>query len=151
MNRIMAIGHDVVDVGAFGDQLRQPGSRLSELFSARERRQACSLASVKNDGQALHLAVRWAGKESVLKAWCAALGHRPVPYGIDDFPWPQVEIIDDSLGRPGVYLTKELNDLLLSSLGICGDVHWLISLSHDGSVASAVVLLGLDDPGFSDS
>ena len=78
------------------------------LFSARELRQAAQRAKAKNDGETVHLAVRWAGKEAFLKAWCEALAFvaerdaaTPArPYTIDAFPWPDIEILDDSHGVP---------------------------------------------------
>ncbi len=70
---MLGLGHDVVDVGAFGEQLGLSGSRMRGLFSARELRQAAQRAKAKNDGETVHLAVRWAGKEAFLKAWCEAL------------------------------------------------------------------------------
>lgn len=180
---MLGVGHDVVDVAAFGDQLREPGSRFRALFSVRELRQAAARARVKHDDEAAHLAVRWAGKEAVLKAWCEALGERPYPYTLDDFPWAQVEIVDDqSRSRPRVMLAPDCEAMLLKSLGaqrtettdtdktpsgvavseesasdedllafgeqLLGadppKLRWHVSLSHDGPVASAVVLLVSD-------
>lgn len=161
---VLGVGHDVVDVAAFTEQLNEPGSRMRGLFSPRELRQASLRARQKNDGEAMHLAVRWAGKEAVLKAWCGALGRRPYPYTVDNFPWSSVEILDDSRGCPHVALAAEVEERLVESLATVGDTgnngddggnghqkslsaadtptpRWLISLTHDGPIASAVVLL----------
>ena len=59
------LGHDVVDVAAFAEQLAEPGSRMRALFSVREVRQASDRARQKNDGEAVHLAAKWAGKEII--------------------------------------------------------------------------------------
>lgn len=72
------LGHDVVDVAAFAEQLAEPGSRMRALFSVREVRQASDRARQKNDGEAVHLAAKWAGKEAFLKAWCDYLGDAPI-------------------------------------------------------------------------
>ena len=80
---MLGLGHDVVDVGAFAEQLEMPGTRMTRLFSARECRQASLRASIKHDGEALHLAAKWAAKESVVKAWCEALVGR----GITERPY----------------------------------------------------------------
>ena len=94
-----------------------------------------------------HLAVRWAGKESVLKAWSQALGPETSPYVLDDFSWRGVEIPDDGRGRPSVNLESSVEVRLYDSLpltdGQLGGVQlcWHIALSHDGPVASAIVLL----------
>lgn len=140
--RVIGVGHDVVDLAAFDEQLREPGSRMRGLFSVRELRQSRLRAAAKHDGESVHLAARWAGKEAVLKAWCDALGERPYPYTLDDFPWAGVEILDDSRGRPHVVLADPVAARFRDSLaGTSPDPSWRISLSHDGPVASAVVLL----------
>lgn len=72
------LGHDVVDVAAFAEQLAEPGSRMRALFSVREVRQASDRARQKNDGEAVHLSAKWAGKEAFLKAWCDYLGDAPI-------------------------------------------------------------------------
>ena len=77
---VLGLGHDVVDVSAFAEQLAEPGSRMRGLFSVREVRQAGERARRKNDDESTHLAAKWAGKEAVLKAWCDALGDMPNPY-----------------------------------------------------------------------
>ncbi|WEV68447.1 holo-ACP synthase [Bifidobacterium sp. ESL0769] len=139
---MLGVGHDVVDVAAFSEQLREPGSRFRALFSTRELRQAAARAKVKHDDEAAHLAVRWAGKEAVLKAWCEALADRPNPYTLDDFPWGQIEILDDSRSRPRVVLADVCEARLRESLGAdFPALRWHVSLTHDGPIASAVVLL----------
>ncbi|KFI47446.1 holo-ACP synthase [Bifidobacterium biavatii] len=141
------LGHDVVDVTAFSDQLAEPGSRMRALFSVRELRQAVERARTKRDGEAVHLAAKWAGKEAVLKAWCEAMPAfsvaRSLPYTIDDFPWARIEILDDALGVPHVVLADDVARELRLSLsgGGAGALTWHVSLSHDGPVASAVAML----------
>ena len=60
---MLGLGHDVVDVPAFAEQLGEPGSRMRNLFSMRELWQTAQRVQVKRDGEAVHLAARWAGKE----------------------------------------------------------------------------------------
>ena len=145
--QVLGLGHDLVDLEKFGRQLAMPGTRMTSLFSPRERRQAEQRALLKHDDTTVHLAVRWAGKESVLKAWSQALGTEPSPYGLDDFPWSGVEILDDGRGRPSVNLESSVKAKLHESLLLTGsqvdhvELRWHIALSHDGPVASAVVLL----------
>lgn len=114
---VYGLGHDVVDVVAFGGQLAEPGSRMRNLFSVREVRQASARARLKNDGEAVHLAAKWAGKEAFLKAWCEALGEGDYPFTLDDFPWSGVEILDDSRGVPHVTLTGRLAEAFRDSIG----------------------------------
>ena len=145
--QVLGLGHDLVDLEEFGQQLAMPGTRMTSLFSPRERRQAEQRALLKHDDTAAHLAVRWAGKESVLKAWSQALGSEPSPYDLDDFPWSGVEILDDGRGRPSVNLESSVEARLYDSLLLTGgqanrvQLCWHIALSHDGPAASAVVLL----------
>lgn len=163
---VLGLGHDVVGVDGFACQLAEPGSRMRQLFSPRELRQAAWRAKVKHDDEAAHLAVRWAGKEAVLKAWCEALGERPNPYTLDDFPWSSIEILGDSRSRPHVVLAPACEAKLDESLGMADNtdsvdskdvriagitavlgstssLEWRISLTHDAGIASAVVLLTL--------
>lgn len=113
---ILGIGHDVVDVRAFGEQLEMPGSRGRSLFSARELRQARMRAGCKNDGEAVHLAGKWAAKESAVKAWCAALGEVSAPYTLDNTPWSGIEILGDARGVPHVLLQPAVHAELVCSL-----------------------------------
>lgn len=150
---MLGLGHDVVDVPAFAEQLGEPGSRMRSLFSMRELWQTAQRVQVKRDGEAVHLAARWAGKEAFLKAWCEAISRRAnadgdiaYPYTLDNFPWARIEILDDSHGVPRVMLSPEVRRKLRQSLGLPVDgddqscaIH--ISMSHDGSVASAVVTI----------
>ncbi|WEV72232.1 4'-phosphopantetheinyl transferase superfamily protein [Bifidobacterium sp. ESL0790] len=135
--RVLGLGHDVVGIDEFASQLSQPGSRMRQLFSPRELRQAASRAKVKHDGEAAHLAVRWAGKEAVLKAWCEALGERPNPYTLDDFPWSAVEILDDSRSRPHVVLAPACETRLRESLGVADDDNASSSINDDGAMTNA--------------
>ncbi|QOL34802.1 holo-ACP synthase [Bifidobacterium lemurum] len=147
VSNCMGLGYDVVDVAALDEQLAEPGTRMRKLFSAREMHQALRLASVKGDGATVHLAAKWAGKEAVLKAWEEALGERPSPYTLDDFPWKSIEILDDQRGRPRVVLSEDVEETLRTSLAWSdGEPGWLISLSHDGLIAGAVVILVRRDP-----
>ena len=114
---IAGLGHDVVNVAKFAEQMRE-GNGWRALFSVRELRQ-CSLRSdTKHDDEALHVAARWAGKEAVIKAWCEALaiGDTAYPYTLDNMPWAGIEILDDSHGCPRVELAQEVQNKLYESV-----------------------------------
>lgn len=114
---IAGLGHDVVNVAQFAEQMRE-GNGWRALFSVRELRQ-CSLRSdMKHDDEALHIAARWAGKEAVIKAWCEALaiGDTAYPYTLDNMPWAGIEILDDSHGCPRVELAQEVQNKLYESV-----------------------------------
>ena len=158
-DRIAGLGHDVVALDAFAEQLAEPDGGMRRLFSPRELRQSALRGRLKADGDAVHLAARWAGKEAVIKAWCEALGETfPLPYTVDNVPWARIEILDDARGVPHVVLADDDARALSEALrGVQRDVptasdagaqpgegarwRWHISLSHDGPVASAVAIL----------
>ena len=93
------------------------------------------------------------GKEAFLKAWCAAISRHAkdgaevaYPYTLDNFPWVRIEILDDSHGVPRVILSSEVQRKVQQSLGLPLDpvrqsYDISISISHDGPIASAVVML----------
>lgn len=149
---MLGLGHDVVDVPAFAKQLNEPGTRMRSLFSMREIWQTAQRSQLKHDDEAVHLAARWAGKEAFLKAWCAAISRHAkdgaevaYPYTLDNFPWVRIEILDDSHGVPRVILSSEVQRKVQQSLGLPLDPRQSydisISISHDGPIASAVVML----------
>jgi len=163
---VLGLGHDVVDIAGFEEQLNEPGTRMRALFSVRELRQAAMRGELKGDGESVHLAARWAGKEAVIKAWSEAIGAYDAPFTMDNTPWSQIEILDDSRGRPGVVLGEAVRQALYESVlgkGQCEPsppdrqrgnhvgghsggasdtrLEWHISISHDGGIASAMVLL----------
>lgn len=135
---ILGIGHDVADIAAFAQQLAQPGTRMRSLFSARELRQSALRAELHHDGEQTHLAAKWTGKEALLKAWCAALGERSYPFGIDDFPWASVEILDDARGVPHVVLTGDADRAFRADFGGAG---------FADATAAAVAAAGVVAPG----
>ena len=118
---IAGLGHDVVNVAQFAEQMRD-GDGWRKLFSVRELRQCSLLAEAKHDDEALHIAARWAGKEAVIKAWCEALMNcntgypTEYPYTLDNMPWAGIEILDDSHGCPRVELAQEVQNKLYESV-----------------------------------
>ena len=144
---VLGIGHDVVDVHAFHEQFTMPGTRIKQLFSVREQRQAQMRAAIKHDSESAHFAARWAGKEAVIKAWCEALSSTTHadnrPYSLDTVPWSSIEILGDSTGCPHIALSAQVGRDLRESLRLPSErnVRWHVALSHDGGIASAVVLL----------
>lgn len=78
------LGHDVVDIESFAAQLGESGTRMRNLFSPRELRQAAMRGQIKSDGETVHLAARWAGKEAVIKAWCEAISRHVQGHSVQD-------------------------------------------------------------------
>ncbi len=131
--------------------------RMRNLFSMRDW-QTAQRSQLKHDDEAVHLAARWAGKEAFLKARCAAISRhanmcrsrisvhaRQLPMGAHRnsrrFPrraarhTASFEVqrkVQQSLGLP--------LDPVRQSYDIS------ISISHDGPIASAVVMLKSEMP-----
>lgn len=85
-----------------------------------------------------HLAARWAAREAFIKAWSnALLGSPPV---VEDSPelLAGISVTADQWGRPTLHLAPWVARVLQES---CPGVTPLLSLSHDGDYAMAVVIL----------
>lgn len=124
---VVGVGLDVVDVAAFAEQLALPGSRFVGFFRTGERAEIAA-----RGGGVEHWAARWAAKEAVIKAWSALFHGRPPILGEDALGL--VEVVGDGWGRPRIAthgaLRVELSDY---------DIQ--VSLSHDGPIAAAYVVL----------
>ena len=112
---IIGIGVDVVDVPRFGRQLeRTPGLR-ARLFAPAERE--LNLRS---------LAARFAAKEAVAKALGA-------PAGMN---WQDCQVRLDPAGAPQLQIEGTVAAVAEGK----GVQTWHLSLSHDGDVATAMVI-----------
>jgi len=135
---ILGTGVDIVDIASFAAQLAEPGTRFEKVFTARERRTAQERAVRRggSDGAvAEHLAARWAAKEAFIKAWSAALyGSAPL---LPEAVWSQIEVVGDQWGRPGLRLYGEVE----KKFAALGETRVHVSLSHDGPVAVAFVVV----------
>lgn len=112
---IIGVGIDVVDIERFGERLDRTAGLLERLFTAEE--------------QELHvrsLAARFAAKEALAKSLGAPVGMR----------WTDATVIRAGDGRPHLRVQGTVRDRA-DALGVTG---FHLSLSHDGGVASAVVI-----------
>jgi holo-[acyl-carrier protein] synthase len=112
---IVGIGVDVVDIDRFEAALRRTPGLISRLFTAAE--QAAPPAS---------LAACFAAKEAVAKALGGPAGLR----------WPDVEVVHDGDGRPGL----AVRGTVAQAAGRLGVRCWHLSLTHDGGVSVAMVV-----------
>lgn len=112
---IIGLGHDVVKVSRFGEQLDRAPALRDRLFVPEERE--LPLRS---------LAARFAAKEAVAKALGA-------PAGMN---WQHCRVIRDEAGAPSVEVTESVAAVAEAR----GVTAWHLSLSHDGDLASAVVI-----------
>ncbi len=130
---VLGVGVDVVDVVGFRAQLADPASGfVAATFTGGERRDAERPAG----DRAERLAARFAAKEALVKAWSGArFGRPPVAAAVD---LRQVEVVLDGWGRPGLRLH---GDVAAGVAALARGVDARLSLSHDGGVATAVVVL----------
>ena len=112
---IVGVGIDVVEVDRLAAALARTQRLAIRLFTQRER-----------DLPPRSLAARFAAKEALAKALGAPRG----------LLWTDAEIITDADGRP------ELNvyGTVAAIAARAGVTRWHVSLSHDGGVATAVVI-----------
>ena len=113
---IVGVGTDVVDIGRLQRSLERTPTLRDRLFTPAEA--ALPLES---------LAARFAAKEALAKALGA-------PGGLS---WQDAEVVSDQDGRPSFTLRGTVADRA-AELGVAR-VH--LSLSHDGGVAVAFVVL----------
>lgn len=113
---IVGVGIDVVEVARLQRALVRTPRLAARLFTEAERR------VTRYDS----LAARFAAKEAVAKA----LG---VPAGLR---WRDAEVVSDPSGRPRIVLHGGVADEAAAQ----GITAWHLSLSHDGGVATAVVV-----------
>ena len=118
---IIGIGIDVVPVDRFAESLtRTPGLR-DRLFTAGEQ---TTPSGSQRTGESL--AARFAAKEAVAKALGAP----------GDLHWHDAEVTVGEHGRPHL----EVRGTVAGRAAQLGVTSWHISLSHDGGVASALVV-----------
>ena len=113
---IVGVGVDVVQVERLERALARTPRLVTRLFTAGE--QAA--------GRSESLAARFAAKEAVAKALGAPGGLR----------WQDAEVVRDPSGRPRLVL----HGGVAAEAAAQGISTWHLSLSHDGGLATAVVV-----------
>jgi len=118
---IVAVGIDVVLVERFAHALTRTPLLGERLFTDSER-----VTASGNPRSPESLAARFAAKEAVAKALGAPVG----------LHWHDCEIVTDPDGRP--WLT--VSGTVAAAAKERGISRWHLSLSHDGGIASAMVV-----------
>jgi holo-[acyl-carrier protein] synthase len=132
---VIGVGLDVVDTAAFAEQLADAASGFVEAtFRAGERRDLPPDAR----GRAVHLAGRFAAKEALVKAWSAA--RRGAAPALARVELRDVEVVADDFGRPALRLHGAVASAV-NELAAGASLSSHLSISHDGPVAAAVVIL----------
>jgi holo-[acyl-carrier protein] synthase len=129
---IAGVGIDVVDCARFAALLAEPGTSFAErTFTAHERAVAQARPSRT---PAVHLAARYAAKEACVKALSHALAPGPLPAALADLS--EIEVVTDDESRPHLALSGRMRALAEQAAVL--NLH--VSLSHDGAVATAIVV-----------
>jgi holo-[acyl-carrier protein] synthase len=113
---IVGVGIDVVDVARLARALQRTPRLADRLFTATERR----------SGRPEQLAARFAAKEATAKALGAPGGLR----------WQDAEVVVEESGRPRLAVSGGVAEEAEAQ----GIRTWHLSMSHDGGVATAVVV-----------
>ena len=119
---IVGTGVDVVDVQRFAQILQRRPGFLDRILTQREQTQ--------DDGSTrpVHsLAARFAAKEALAKALGA-------PSGLQ---WHDCQVVTGENGQPHL----ELHGSVLMAAHAIGAQGWHVSLSHDGNLAIAYVIV----------
>src|SRR6266508_1374658 len=118
---IVAVGIDVVLVERFTKAVERTPMLADRLFTAAE------LTTEKGNPRSPEsLAARFAAKEAVAKALGAPVG----------LHWHDCAVVNDPDGRP--WLT--VSGTVATAATELGITRWHLSLSHDGGIASAMVV-----------
>ncbi|KRB78076.1 4'-phosphopantetheinyl transferase [Nocardioides sp. Root190] len=113
---VVGVGIDVCEIARFEESCRRTPAMVDKLFTEGER------------GLAMRsLAARFAAKEALAKALGAPRG----------MSWHDAEVVSEDTGRPR-FLIRGTVQAEADALGV-RSVH--LSLTHDGGIASAVVVL----------
>ncbi len=122
---IFGIGTDVVAISRFDRFVREESFALFERLFTPAEREYCGARR----RSAQHYALRFAAKEAFVKALGTGLR--------DGLSWQQIEVVNDSLGKPELRLSGRAAELVASH----GLARILLSLSHDGDTAIATVIV----------
>jgi holo-[acyl-carrier protein] synthase len=118
---IVSVGIDVVLVERFAKALERTPLLAERLFTEAER-----LTASGNPRAPESLAARFAAKEAVAKALGAPIG----------LHWYDCEVVTDPDGRPWLTVSGTVAAVAKER----GVDRWHLSLSHDGGIASAMVV-----------
>lgn len=122
---IIGTGIDIAEISRFERFVQENNFPLLErLFTVRER-DYCTARRLS----AQHFALRFAAKESFLKALGTGLR--------DGLSWLDMEIVNDELGKPVMELSGKAAELFIAR----GGARCHLSLSHDAGCAVAMVVL----------
>jgi holo-[acyl-carrier protein] synthase len=118
---ILGLGNDIIEIERIRDSIDAHGDRfLARIFSDQERAYC-----LKHKDPAPRFAGRFAAKEAIAKAFGTGIGK--------EVGWKDIEILNNSLGKPEVFLSPALQQRFKNPTT-------LLSISHCKHYATAVAL-----------
>lgn len=134
---VLGLGLDLVEVEPFHEQLNRSGTSFGEgTFTPGETAAAMDSGEPTGTAFARHLAARFAAKEAFVKAW--SMGRAGLEPAMEEVCWREIEVVNDSWGRPRLVLAGSTKQRLRETMG---EVEVSISLTHEDTVAAAVVVI----------
>jgi holo-[acyl-carrier protein] synthase len=119
---VKGIGVDIIEIARVKESVETSGdSFLQRIFTPQEIAYCKSKQNIHQ-----HLAARFAAKEAVSKALATGWA--------SEFSWKDVEVMNDSSGKPHITLYGKLKDKLAGAA-----VH--VSISHSESHVVAMALI----------
>jgi holo-[acyl-carrier protein] synthase len=112
---VVGVGIDVTEIDRFSRAVLRTPALADRLFTERER--GLPIRS---------LAARFAAKEALAKALGAPRG----------LLWTDAEVVSGPDGRPSL----EVTGTIAAAARKAGITRWHLSLSHDGGIATAIVI-----------
>lgn len=138
--RVVGLGVDVVDTRRFAATLERTPGIVERIFTEREiaasggakrAEHPHSSEGLSHRLRTLSLAGRWAVKEAVAKVLVDTTG----------LEWHDCEVVSGERGEPRI----EVRGTVEQAARARGIARWLVSLSHDGDMAMAVVIAGAEE------
>lgn len=124
-NLIMGIGIDLVDIEKMKNAIQKRGEQFQKKVFTKQEIEYC----YRRRNPFPHLAVRFAAKEAVLKAFGLGFGKGG--------KWTDIEIVIDDSGKPEVKLSGFFKDMAKER----GLNKTMVSLSHTKQYATAIAIL----------
>ena len=126
---ILGIGTDIVEIKHFENVLQKTPRLLERVFCLSEIEKAKKIPPAK---QLFYYAKRFAAKEAISKACGTGIGA--------DINWQDIEIFNDSAGKPGAFLSSKATSFLQKKYGK-NHMEIALSLSDEKDYVVAFAIL----------
>jgi holo-[acyl-carrier protein] synthase len=118
---VLGIGNDILEIQRVREAVQEQGDRFIQKLFTKKEQAYCS----KYSDPMPHYAARFSAKEAVVKALGTGFG--------DQASFLDIEIINDSRGKPEVFFSDTLNKRF-------NDPQMLLSISHCKDYVATIAL-----------